>query len=76
MVGLPDLEWGQRVAAAVVRREASRLDEAALIDFCRQRLAGYKIPRQILFVDHLPVTELGKILRRQVADLLAQRPVV
>lgn len=69
VVGLPEAEWGQQVAAAVIRTEASSLDKAAVIDFCRQRLAGYKIPRQICFVDHLPMTESGKILRSQVVKL-------
>jgi acyl-coenzyme A synthetase/AMP-(fatty) acid ligase len=40
-----------------------------LMAFCRQSLAAYKSPRQVIFVDHLPQTETGKVIRQQVYDL-------
>jgi long-chain acyl-CoA synthetase len=52
----------------VVLRAGATLDEAALRDFCRERLAGYKVPRQIVAVDDLPRSMLGKVLRKQVRD--------
>ncbi len=64
-----------RVAASVwppswCSRPAQTLDEAALRDFCRERLAGYKVPTRIVAVDDLPRSMLGKVLRKQVRDLV------
>ncbi len=66
VVGLPDREWGQRVAAMVALRKGQTLSEAALIAFSRERLAGYKQPRKIVFVDELPQTASGKVQRAKV----------
>ena len=72
VVGVPDPQWGQRVAAmAAVGGEVTAAD---LLRFARQRLAGYKIPRQIQLVNALPLTASGKIAREQVARLLAGEP--
>jgi acyl-CoA synthetase (AMP-forming)/AMP-acid ligase II len=72
VVGIPDDEWGQRIAAAVVRRAGSALDSATVQDFARRALRGSKTPDVVAFVDTLPYTETGKLLRRVVqADLLA-----
>jgi len=59
--GVPSDEWGQEVHAAVVAREA--IDEDALITWCRERLAGFKRPRSITFVDELSRTTTGKLKR-------------
>jgi o-succinylbenzoate---CoA ligase len=67
VVGIPHPEWGQQVAAAVVRK--SEVSEAELTAFCRDSLAGYKLPRRFLFVEVLPQTASGKILRRAVVEL-------
>src|SRR5213593_1606419 len=69
VIGVPDLEWGQRVAAFVVVRPGASLTAEALGDFCRQRLASFKKPEVIRFVAELPKNPMGKILRR---DLRAQ----
>jgi len=69
VVGLPDREWGQRVVASVVLRRGSSVGAGELQLFCRQRLAGYKIPREVRFVDSLPRTASGKLLRRQVREM-------
>ncbi len=69
VVGVEDAEWGQQVAAAVVRRPDAALNEADLTVFCRDRLAGYKVPRRVLFVDALPQTASGKISRAAVKAL-------
>lgn len=70
VVGLPDEEWGQRAAAMVVRREDSNLSEADLLAYSRDRLAGYKQPRVILFAQELPQTASGKIRRPDVIEAL------
>jgi o-succinylbenzoate---CoA ligase len=69
VVGIPHAEWGQQVAAAVVLHEGAELSGADLLTYCRERLAGYKMPRQIRFVSELPQTASGKIARTAVAQL-------
>ncbi len=70
VVGVADAEWGQRVAAAVQLLPGETVDETALLAFCRERLAGYKVPRQVRFVTELPQTASGKIERRRVGEML------
>lgn len=73
VVGLPDVEWGQVVAAAVVIKEGTAVTAAELRQFCREQLAGYKIPRHIFFVPDLPLTASGKIARQEVTQLIINR---
>lgn len=60
--GVPDERWGRRVCAAVVAR-VSELTEQAVLTHCRSRLAGYKVPRTVVFLNELPKTATGKITR-------------
>lgn len=72
VVGLPDEEWGQRLAAVVVRREGAALDEEDLRAYVRARLRSSKTPDVVAFRPELPHTDTGKLLRRAVlADLQA-----
>jgi len=71
VVGLPDEEWGERVAALVVPREESDLSASALDAHCRERLAGYKIPRTIRFAEAIPRTDSGTVDRAAVREQLA-----
>lgn len=64
VIGVPDAQWGRTVAAFVVLTEAC--DAEVLIAFCRQRLAGYKVPRTIEFQEALPRNAAGKLLRREL----------
>ncbi len=66
--GIPDDEWGEKVHAAVVLRTGSSLDTNALQAFAREHLAGYKVPRSIEFVDDIPKTGTGKILKRVMRE--------
>ena len=66
VVGVPDDEWGERIAAAVVLRPGAILDASAVRDFARRSLRGSKTPDVVTFVDELPYTETGKLLRRVV----------
>jgi len=70
VVGLDDAEWGQRVAAAVVLRSNAHTTPAALEAFCRQHLAGYKVPRLIRLMPDFPRTASGKVQRARVKALL------
>lgn len=70
VVGLPDAEWGQTVAAVVVPIAPHvTLDASELSAFARQQLAGYKLPRRWLFADALPQTASGKIQRHALKAL-------
>jgi acyl-CoA synthetase (AMP-forming)/AMP-acid ligase II len=70
VLGAPDVEWGQRVAAFVVLRPGSQATADDLGDFCRERLASFKKPEIIRFVPELPKNPMGKILRRELKDRL------
>ncbi len=69
VVGLPDEEFGEQVVAAVVRNDPA-LSAEELTEFCRDELASYKRPRQIVFVDELPRNALGKVLKHEVREQL------
>jgi acyl-CoA synthetase (AMP-forming)/AMP-acid ligase II len=71
VVGVPDEEWGQRIEAAVVIRPGEEVDERELRDLVRGVLRSSKTPDRIVFVDELPRTETGKLVRRHVVDKLA-----
>ena len=66
VTGLSDEEWGHRVVAAVVMRGGARPNAEALLAFCRERLAPYKVPKELRFVANLPRNAAGKLLRREL----------
>jgi acyl-CoA synthetase (AMP-forming)/AMP-acid ligase II len=71
VVGLPDEEWGQRIAAVVVCRSGAHMDPTTVQEFARKSLRGSKTPDVVSFAETLPYTETGKLLRRVIqADLL------
>ncbi|GAB1422593.1 o-succinylbenzoate--CoA ligase [Anaerolineales bacterium] len=69
VIGLPDPEWGQRVAAVLVLKAGHTITTAQLDTYCRQHLAAYKIPRHYRFVPALPLTASGKIKRQSLPAL-------
>jgi long-chain acyl-CoA synthetase len=68
VVGVPDEYRGETVKAFVSLKPGESADEPTLIAFCKERMAAYKYPRQVEFVDELPKTASGKILRRELRD--------
>lgn len=66
VVGIKDPVWIEAVTAAVVVREGSQLTAKELIAFCRQRLAGFKTPKRVAFLEQLPRNASGKILKREL----------
>jgi long-chain acyl-CoA synthetase len=64
--GIPSEDWGEQVHAVIVRRPGSDLDESCVDAFAREHLASYKIPRSISWLDELPKTGSGKILKREL----------
>jgi O-succinylbenzoic acid--CoA ligase len=71
VVGVPDDEWGERVAALVVPREGADPAASTLDEHCRARLAGYKVPRTIHFADEIPRTASGTADREAVRARLS-----
>ena len=75
VIGTPHPKWGEQVEAAVVLREGATISAQALIDWSRDRLAGFKRPRAItvLATEEMPRNTTGKILHRVLRDMLASR---
>jgi acyl-CoA synthetase (AMP-forming)/AMP-acid ligase II len=74
VIGLPDAKWGERVHAVLVLHEGCATTEGEIIDWCRDRIAGYKRPRSISFIrdDEMPRTATGKILHRTLRAQLGE----
>lgn len=71
VVGLPDDEWGERITAAVIRVSGSRLSAEEVQAWARKQVRGSRTPDDVVFVDDLPRTTTGKVIRRHlVADLV------
>jgi long-chain acyl-CoA synthetase len=64
-VGMPSESTGEAVKLFVVKTDES-LTEESVRNFCRERLAGYKVPKQVVFLKELPKSAVGKILRREL----------
>jgi acyl-CoA synthetase (AMP-forming)/AMP-acid ligase II len=64
--GIPSDEWGESVHAVVVARDGTSLTDTEVVDHARAHLASYKIPRSVGFLDELPKTGSGKILKREL----------
>ncbi len=68
VIGVPDRKWGETVKAVVVIRSGSTLDEKGLIDWCRGKIAGFKRPTSVDFIDKLPRNASGKLLKRTLRE--------
>jgi fatty-acyl-CoA synthase len=64
--GVEDEKFGQRLKAVIVKR--GDLSEKQVQDYVKKNLAGYKSPRDVVFVDELPRTSTGKVLKRELQD--------
>ena len=71
-IGIPDPLYGEEVAAFIVLKDGMKVDEADVITFCRERLADYKCPKTVRFVDEIPKGPTGKLLKRELAKLAAE----
>jgi len=69
VVGIPDAEWGERVAAAVVLKDGDVLDLQSLRTWARELLAPHKLPSRLLVVDALPRNAMGKVMKPALASL-------
>jgi len=66
VIAVPDPKWGERVHAVVIARDGCAPDEAALVAHCRDRLAGFKLPRSFAFIDAMPLSGAGKVLKNEL----------
>ena len=68
VIGVPDEEWGHTVRGVVQLRAGGEVTVDALKELARTRLAGYKVPRSVVFVDELPLSPVGKVLRSKIRE--------
>ena len=71
VVGAPHEKWVEAVTAFVVLRTDATATEAELIEFTRERLASYKVPKSVRFIEEIPKSAVGKVLRRALRDQLS-----
>ncbi|MHB8897096.1 MAG: long-chain-fatty-acid--CoA ligase [Candidatus Geothermincolia bacterium] len=72
VVGVADDTWGEKVTAAVALKQGAEATPDELIKFVRERIAGYKTPKEIIFMESIPKTPIGKILRREVREMISE----
>lgn len=68
VVGVPDQRWGERLKAFIVKKEKASLKVEELESYLREKIASFKIPKDWEFVDSLPMTPSGKVLKRDLRD--------
>jgi fatty-acyl-CoA synthase len=73
VIGMPDDRWGEVGVACVVRKQDSTVDENELIKFLKERLAAYKVPQKVVFLEELPLSGAGKVLKRELKEIINQK---
>ncbi|MGH3673881.1 MAG: AMP-binding enzyme [Pseudonocardiaceae bacterium] len=66
LIGLPDQHWGERVHAVAVCKAGAQVSEEEIRAHAKALIAGYKVPRTVEFVENLPLTPTGKVLKREL----------
>ena len=67
-MGIPVKDKGERVKAYIVLKEGESASEEEIVEFCRENMARYKVPKYVEFRDELPKTMVGKVLRRVLLE--------
>lgn len=67
-IGVPDPEWGQEPRAIVVLKKGESATEEEILEFCKDRLAGFKRPKSFVFIGRLPRNHMGKLLRKELRE--------
>ncbi len=74
MIGVPDAYRGEAVKAFVVLKSGEEREHSeAIVDFCRERMAKYKVPSHVDIVEGLPKSAVGKVLRRELREMEEKR---
>ena len=68
VIGVPDEKYGEVVKACIVKKEGSNVTEADLISFCKDRIASYKKPQSVDFIDEVPRNASGKVLKKVLRE--------
>ncbi len=68
VIGVPDVEWGQEPRAVVVLKKGESATPEEMMEYCRSKLAGFKRPRSVVFIDSLPRNPMGKLLRKKLRE--------
>jgi len=76
IIGVPDLDWGERVRAIVVLKDGEQASEEDISEYCRQRLASFKKPESVVFCNELPRNPMGKVLKRILKEEYSHPVVV
>jgi fatty-acyl-CoA synthase len=71
VIGLPDERWGEVGRACVVLKPETTATEEELLAFMADNLARYKVPKSVVFLDSLPMSSMGKILKRELREQFA-----
>lgn len=69
VVGIPDPKWGEKVVALVVTEKGSDTDPDTIKSFCKAHLHSWKSPKEIRFVETIPINTMGKILKEEVKKI-------
>ena len=72
VIGVPDPEWGQQPRAVVVLKKGEVATAEEIMEYCRSKLAGFKRPRSVVFVDSLPRNPMGKVLGKALREKYEQ----
>jgi len=72
VVGLPDPKWGEVGKACVVLKPGAVSSEEELIAYLKDHLAGYKVPKSVTIMDQLPISSMGKILKRELREVFVK----
>jgi long-chain acyl-CoA synthetase len=68
VIGTPDEKWGEAVTALIVKKGEGRLEPDDIKTFARTEIAGYKVPKKIIFIESLPLSASGKILKYKLRE--------
>jgi long-chain acyl-CoA synthetase len=69
VIGVPDERWGEAVKACVVLKPGVKAVESDIIDFCKKLIAAYKCPKSVDFLEAIPKSGAGKILKRELREI-------
>jgi len=73
VIGMNDPVWGEGVTAVVVPLPGVILKEEEIISFCKKNMAGFKVPKKVMFVSSMPTTPSGKVLKRLLKEQIMKK---